>query len=65
MDGASSNAADLVESLSLEYNKTRQAASNFSFSFICLKVSKMFFFFPLVTTELSEIVGGMAAILEN
>jgi ATP synthase F1 gamma subunit len=44
MDGASGNAADLVESLSLEYNKTRQAA---------------------ITTELSEIVGGMAAILEN
>lgn len=44
MDGASTNAADLNKSLTLEYNKTRQA---------------------VITTELSEIVGGMSAILDG
>jgi len=43
MDGASTNAKELFDGLTLEYNKYRQAA---------------------ITTELSEIVGGMAAILD-
>ena len=44
MDGASSNAGDLVKDLLLQYNKTRQ---------------------QVITTELSEIVSGAAAISEG
>ena len=43
MDGASSNAGELVKDLLLQYNKTRQ---------------------QVITTELSEIVSGAAAIAE-
>jgi ATP synthase F1 gamma subunit len=44
MEGASTNAGELVKDLTLKYNKTRQT---------------------VITTELSEIVGGMSAIMEG